>query len=213
MAKHYGIVEWMAFARGVVPPAKQERMSEHLHEGCADCQGAADFFERLVSVCRDMIADDASDALIQRAQSIWPRSTPRQAESAVRIPVELLYDSSLAPAAVGLRASEVAGCHILYRAGDYSLDLHVEPEARSSRISVIGQIMKLNSERVEMSNITVALKWGTTRIAETLSNQFGEFQIGCEQRKQMQLCIYLEPFARFIEVPLPRFANENGQRG
>ena len=93
---------------------------------------------------------------------------------------------------------------MLYHAGDYSLDFVVKHAASSSRISVVGQILKLNSE-AQMSNIPVTLKLGTTTIAETLSNQFGEFHLECEQRKHVALRVHLEPYARFIDIPLHRF--------
>jgi hypothetical protein len=159
-----------------------------------------------------MIPDEVPETWLERARSIWQK-TAQRVEDGIRIPAELIYDSSLAPTPVGLRATMETGCRVLYRAGDYSLDFVVEQAPWPSRISVVGQILRLNSEE-QMSNIRVTLKWGTTTMAETLSNQFGEFHLECEQRKHVALCVHLEPYARFIDVPLHRFANsESGERG
>ena len=212
MAKHYGVADWIEFVRDMGPLEQREQMNRHLGDGCLDCRHTAEFFKKLVSACLDMIPDEVPETWLKRARSIWPQTT-RRLEDAIRIPAELIYDSSLAPTAVGLRASMETGCHVLYRAGDYSLDFVVEQATCSSRISVVGQILKINSE-AQMSNIPVTLKWGTTTIGETLSNQFGEFHLECEQRKHVALCVHLEPYARFIDVPLPVFASDkSGELG
>jgi hypothetical protein len=212
MRKHYEIEEWMEFARGTVSGEARIRMKNHLAEGCADCRQTAEFFKKLAIVCRDMIPDDVPDAVLERARAIRPLSVPRPVEQPIRIPVELIYDSSLATPAVGLRASEETGWRVLYRAGDCSLDLHVEPESRSSRIAIVGQILAENSPETKISHIPVALKSGKTTLVETLSNEFGEFQMECEKRKNMQLCVYLEPDVRFIEVPLHKFGNDKSDK-
>ena len=210
MEKHYGIVEWVEFARGMVSQDTQASMANHLMAGCSDCQKTADFFQKLARVCRDMVPDNVPDAVVERARSIYPRSLPGQPEQTTRIPVELIYDSRLTPAPAGLGASKDLGWRILYRASDCSLDFRVEPELRTSRITVVGQILTDRSPQSEMSNLSVVLKSGKTTIAETLSNQFGEFQMECEQRKQMHLCIYLRGGAQLIEIPLHRFAKDKG---
>ena len=201
MRTHYGILEWMEFARGMVPEETRSRMSSHLNEGCSDCRKTAAFFEKLANVCRDMLPDEAPDSMLQRARAICPQAVPRPAMAARRIPAELIYDSSLAPAPMGLRASKVTGSRVLYRAGNWSLDFHLEPGLQSSRVSVIGQILS-EGESGSVSNVPVALRSGATTVTETLSNQFGEFQMECKKHKNLRLCIHLERDTQFIEVPL-----------
>lgn len=207
MEKHYTIVEWMEFARGFTSEETKERMTRHLVEGCLECQEKADFFSKVVKVCRDMIPGEVLETMLERARNIWPANI--QPERATRIPVELVYDSRRAPAAAGLRGLKEAGWRVLYRAGgDCSLDFQVEPVLRSSRISIVGQIRSEQSPQTEMANIPVVLQSGKMMMAETRSNRFGEFQMECEQRKQLQLRIYIEHGTRFIEVPVHRFVKE-----
>lgn len=201
MRAHYGILEWMEFARGTVPEETRSRMSSHLNEGCSDCLKIAAFFEKLANVCRDMIPDDVPESMLERARAIYPQTLQRQSRVPRRIPVELIYDSSLAPAPLGLRASKATGCRVLYRAGNWSLDFHLEPGLQSSQISVIGQILN-EGEPQSVSHVPVALKSGAATVTETLTNQFGEFQMECKRRKSLRLSIYLERDTLFIEVPL-----------
>ena len=124
------------------------------------------------------------------------------------MPVELIYDSLLVPAPVGLRATWQIGWQALYRAGDYSLDLRVEPELHSSRAAIIGQVSSHAAPETEMGGIPVYLKAGKTVVAETRSNRFGEFQMEYEQQKRLQLCVHLEDGGTCIQVPVKRLAED-----
>jgi hypothetical protein len=138
--KHYGIAEWVDFARGLMPEEDGVLMRDHLASGCPDCRQVAGFCERLTRICRSMAPHQAPDSAARRAQAIFPIRRPDRPKRAFRIPIELIYDSFLVPAPAGLRASWQVGWQALYRAGDCSLDLRIEPELRSSRAAVIGQI-------------------------------------------------------------------------
>src|SRR6185369_10647065 len=108
-----------------------------------------------------------------------------------RIPIELIFDSFLAPMPAGLRATWQVGWQGLYRAGDCSVDLRIEPELKTSRAAVIGQITNHVAPEVEMSDLPVCLRSGKLVIAETLSNRFGEFQMEYDQQAQLNLFIRL----------------------
>lgn len=206
MAKHYTIVEWMEFARGFTSEEIRERMTGHLSEGCSKCQEKLDFFKKLLKVCGDITPRDVLETMLDRARKIWPMNMPIRPEQAIRIPVELIYDNRRVHAGAGLRTSREAGWRVLYRAGgECSLDFHVEPVLGSSRISIVGQILSEQSSQTDMADIPVILQSGGIMMAETRSNEFGEFRMECEQRKQLQLRIYFEHGRRFIEVPVHRF--------
>jgi hypothetical protein len=146
----------------------------------------------------------APDAAVRDARAIFPIRRPARPKWAVRIPIEVIYDSFLVPAPAGIRASWQVGWQALYRAGDCSLDLRIEPELRSSRATVIGQISNHTLPNTEMTGIPVCLRSGKLVVAETLGNRFGEFQMEYEQQGRLQLCVYLDGGARCIQVPLKR---------
>ena len=160
------------------------------------------FCERLSSVCADLALAETPEWLAARARAICPTLVRERAKRAFRIPVELIFDSFLVPSPVGLRASWQIGWQALYRAGDCSLDVRIEPDLRSSRAALIGQLSNHVSPETQMGGIAVLLKSGKQVVAETRSNSFGEFQMEYEQQKRLQLCIRLDGGARSIVAPL-----------
>ncbi len=203
--EHFGIDRWVDFARGVAPEQEDSAMREHLASGCSECSPLADFFTELNDVCRSMVSYTVPDHVMRQAYAIFPAPVAERPKRVLRIPVELIFDSFLAPAPAGLRTTWQVGWQGLYRAGDCSLDLRIEPDLRSARASIVGQISNHALPEHAMSDMAVRLKSGRLVVAETRSNRFGEFQLEYEQQGRLQLCIYLNDGSRCIQVPLKRF--------
>jgi len=206
--KHYGIAQWVDFTRGLTPPEQRGEMQHHLAGGCAQCQALMDFCSRLAVVCRRMASQAVPEEVVRDARGIFPVRRAERPRRVMRIAAELIYDSFLVPAPAGLRSTWQVGWQGLFHAGDCSVDLRVEPELRSSKASVVGQISNHVMPGSEMSDIPVCLKAGKLIIAETRSNRFGEFQLEYEQKGRLQLCIYLDDGSKCIQVPLKKLAAE-----
>jgi hypothetical protein len=202
--KHYGIAQWVDFARGVTPEPEGIVMREHLASGCQECRQVVALCDKLARICLVLAPRRAPEAAVRNARAIFPIRWADRPRRAVRIPVELIYDSFLAPVAVGMRASWQVGWQGLYRAGDCSLDLRIEPDLQSSRAAVIGQVSNYSVPETEMANIPVCLRSGRLVVAETLSNRFGEFQMEYEQQGRLRLCVDLDGGTRRIQVPLKK---------
>jgi hypothetical protein len=206
--RHYGIVEWVDFARGIAPSGETDAMGAHLAKGCPECRSIADFCDKLARVCQGMTAMPVPQNVLRRAASIFTAGLSRPSKRSLRIPIELIFDSFLVPAPAGLRASWQVGWQALYHAGDCSLDLRLEPELHTGRAAIIGQVANHQAPEAGMADLPVCLKSGKVVVAETRSNRFGEFQMEYEQQKRLQLYVYLDGGARFIQVPLKRFVAE-----
>ena len=167
----------------------------------------ADYCSNLARVCTGMEPVDVPDDVIRKALAVFPVQFHDRPKRSFRIAAELIYDSFLVPAPAGLRSSWQVGWQALYHAGDCSLDLRIEPELRSSRAAVIGQISNHVSPNHHMAGIPVCVKAGRLVVAETRSNQFGEFQMEYEQQNRLQLCVYLEGGTKSILVPLKKFVS------
>ncbi len=144
------------------------------------------------------------ESTVRLARSIFPARSHAVVKRGMRLPVELIFDSLLVPVPAGLRASWQVGWQGLYRAGDCSVDLRIEPELTSSRAAVIGQITNHVLPELDMGNLPVRLRSGKVVVAETLSNRFGEFQMEYEQQARLKLCIDLQD-SKNIQVPLKKF--------
>lgn len=188
-------------------------MREHLASGCPDCLQMAGFCRKLARVCSGAALQPVPDAVLRRARALFPARPPAPARRPLRLPWELVYDSLLAPAPAGLRSSWQVGWQALYRAGDCSLDLRVEPELHSSRAALIGQVSSHAAPETAMGDFSVVLKSGKLVVAETRSNRFGEFRMEYEQQKRLQLCVFLEGGGKTIHVPVKRLATDTAIGG
>jgi len=207
--KHYGITALVDFARNLVPEENAVAIRAHLATGCPECSDIIHFIDKLNFVCRRVSEVSVPEAALRNARSILPASLTVKPARSRRLLAQLVYDSFLAPAPAGLRSSWQVGWQALYRAGDCSLDLRIEPELHSSRAAMMGQISNHEVPDVRMSDIPVLVKSGRMVLAEGRSNQFGEFQLEYEQQNRLHLSVYLEGGARYIQVPLKRLAPEN----
>lgn len=206
--KHFGIAQWADFARRVASNEDQAAMRDHLESGCAPCGEWARFCDRLSQICRGMAAYEVPNSVVRGARAIFPSRPPERPRRLVTVPVELIFDSFLVPSPAGLRATWQVGWQGLYRAGDCSVDLRIEPELRSARATVIGQISNHAAPSLEMGDILVCLRSGKLVVAETRSNRFGEFQLEYEQQGRLHLHIYLDDGAKRIQLPLKAVASE-----
>ena len=205
--KHYAIDQWVDFSRGVAGPEEGERMQAHLADGCPQCHHLADFTAKLTETCGSLAATQVPDSAMRLARAIFPMRHTDRPKRGNRIPIQLIFDSFLVPAPAGLRATWQVGWQGLYRAADCSVDLRIEPELKSTRAAVIGQITNHLQPDVVMSDLTVSLRTSKQVVAETRSNRFGEFQLEFEQQSQLKLCIFLED-SKVIQVPLKRLTSE-----
>ena len=207
MMKHYEIDEWADCTRGLLADGKQEDMQAHLVGGCLKCRVLWDFTTKLGYVCSSLATCSVPESTLRLARAIFPVQVNDRPQRGNRVPIELIFDSFLVPSPVGLRTAWQIGWQGMYRAGDCSLDLRIEPELKSSRAAVIGQISNHVLPEFRMGNLPVHLRAGKKVVAETLSNRFGEFQMEYDQQSRLKLCIELRD-SRSIQVPLKRFVTE-----
>jgi hypothetical protein len=201
--KHFVMEQWVDLSRKLVGEDERRQMQEHLASGCHGCSQLAELTQRLVNCCTNIATGQVPEATVRLARAIFPVRTPDRPKRGSRIPIELIFDSFLAPAPAGLRSTWQVGWQGLYRAGECSLDLRIEPELQSSRAAVIGQITNHVCPSRGMGDLAVSLRAGDRIVAETVSNRFGEFQLEYEQKSQVQLVICLQD-ANLIQVPLKK---------
>jgi len=205
--KHYTIEQWVDYSRGVGEAQQRTQMEAHLAGGCEDCRRLRALSAKLVAICSTMNTIEVPDYALRMARAIFPVRIPDRPKRGNRLPIEAIFDSFLVPAPAGLRATWQIGWQGLYRAGECSVDLRIEPELKSARAAVIGQITNHVSPATEMSNLPVSLRAGKEVIAETTSNRFGEFQMEYEQQAKLKLCIHLRD-SKLIQVPLKTLTSD-----
>jgi hypothetical protein len=205
--KHYAIDQWADFTRGLLADGERTQMQAHLEGACQKCHLLWKFTTKLNATCTSLATDPVPESTVRLARAIFPVRVPDRPQRGNRLPIEVIFDSFLVPSPVGLRAAWQVGWQGLYRAGDCSVDLRIEPELKSSRAAVVGQITNHALPEFQMGNLPVCLRAGNVVVAETVSNRFGEFQMEYDQQSRLKLCIELRD-SKSIRVPLKNFTSE-----
>lgn len=163
-------------------------------------------------MCQYLQAQDVPEPVTCLARGIFAARVAEMPAQGMRLPIKLISDSFLVSATPGLRTTGQVGWQGLYHAGDYSVDLRIEPELSFARAAVIGQITNRELPKVKKGIIPVSLRSGRRVVAETVSNRLGKFQMEYEQKARLRLCIYVEGGSKSIQVPLKRVTGEKPGR-
>jgi hypothetical protein len=99
----------------------------------------------------------------------------------------LVFDSNLAPVPAGMRGS-VAARQFLYETDEYYIDLRVEPHRDAQQAALVGQVLNRKGKRAA-PGLAVLLQDGKRPIAETSTNQFGEFQFEFDATNSLSISV------------------------
>ena len=196
MVKHFTDMQWVDFARNLTSPRAKTAMQQHIDSGCKKCSKIVRTWQGLVSVAagEGAFVPPAYSVHLVKSQfaAVWPAKS-----SGVR----LVFDSLLQPATAGTRGSMTAR-QFLYETDEYYIDLRVEPRTEADRSAVTGQVLhRIGAERTAPA-LTVQLQDGTRPLAQTATNEFGEFQIEFEAAGSLWLAISRGKSHEVVVLPL-----------
>lgn len=101
--------------------------------------------------------------------------------------VELLFDSFLQSASVGIRSGTLGSRQMLYRADPYQIDLHLEADQAHNRLIVTGQLLDVSHPEMACPSVQVMLSNLRGNVVNTATNQFGEFRGKVEDSGDLEL--------------------------
>ncbi len=207
--KHFDISQWSDFARGLGTAADRRAMQAHLNSGCRSCRRTAALLGRVAKATAADAEYEVPAYALRDAQAIYVLQAPEKVQILPRILARLVYDSFREPLPAGVRGQQRLSRQALYDAGDFRLDLRLEHERGSPRLSLIGQVENRKDPTRRVSSVPVLLASGKEIIARTVSNEFGEFHLDYLPRTHLRLSILvLHEASRRIEVPLSGFSTE-----
>jgi hypothetical protein len=198
--RHYSVEKWVDFARNAMGEDEKIKMQSHLETGCAACSKELSIWQRLQQVARRESAYAPSEGAVRSVNATFAsRSAGRlpQAKSEV---ASLLFDSFRSPLLAGVRSAGSASQQLLYGVGDYRIDVRIEPQMDSEKVVLIGQVLNSADPDERLSAAPVALLKGRRTLAESVTSEFGEFQIECELQGSLRLVVLLHGRG---EVSLP----------
>jgi hypothetical protein len=139
--------------------------------------------------------------VVVRAQSIFrPPESKDWIERLQNMVAKLVFDSQLNLQPAGVRSVESDIVRLLYRAGDYSIDLKVEPS--EGVCDIVGQIANEQNQSADLSGAVVQIVAAGRTLGETETNQFGEFMIEQPEVRKATLRIALKRDGKRIDLPL-----------
>ena len=196
--RHFSEGAWSDFARNLLAPGTRATMQRHIEEGCKKCEASLMIWQAVTSVANEESAYAPPEDAVRIAKSQFAAIA---ADLKTSRKARLVFDSDLRPAAAGLRGA-VAARQLLYEADDYVIDLRLEPQRELGRISLVGQVLNRaraghNGQSALMTNcaargILVRLLKGVLPVANTATNDFGEFQLEFEPSNDLSVAIGMD---------------------
>lgn len=210
MNAHFAEEVWVDFARGLTTPVEHASLNEHLRSNCADCRAICNFARNMVDFAVKEQAVEVPEAFVSAAVSVFcPLPVTTWLESLEPIFAELLPALPMATLMAGVRSATCGDSapvsmfsqRLQYRAGDYAIDLGVEPCFESGSRAIAGQLAHQAGE--SMTGALVQVWVDGAPVAETRANPFGEFVADFKDGKAVELRIGFLASGRRIDVSLP----------
>ncbi len=209
-SQHHSDAEWADFVRGLTAESTRASMEAHLSR-CPRCGRSAGAFGMVAAVARGEAAFAAPDHALRWATAVFSLRRPEQVHILPRVLARLVFDSFGEPQPVGVRSLERVSRQAMYRAGDTYVDLRMESEPGTHRVSLVGQIAGPEAGRGSFGKVPVVLAAGKSILARAVSNEFGEFQMRYEPSPRLRLYVPLRG-DRGIEVPLSRLTDSKARK-
>ena len=162
-----------------LPETEAARVAAHLATACAACGQTRNWYEQV----RGLAAADDSVApppwAFKRAVRIFEteRQRPRAAHRIGKAIAALVFDSFARPQLAGVRSTETTNRQLLYRAGDYQIDLQIAP-SEHAHADLIGQVLKEGEATFEsVAGLRLDIARGGETVFSATTDAMGEFKV------------------------------------
>lgn len=123
----------------------------------------------------------------------------------------LIFDSAVSPRTSGTRFGTPFPRRLLFRCGDLHVDVELEPTGLKEEMRITGQVMDLSVSAIQLVGVRVSALSGSEQLAETQTNESGEFILVIQKSKSPWLLVQLNEH-RIVRVNLDGNA-ERSARG
>lgn len=213
---HYDITRWTDYLRGLVDAQEHNEMTDHLAE-CTRCRGTHDLLDRVAVRMKADLQYEVPEYAVRNVRALFSANARPVRSTLQKLVANLVFDSFEQPQLLGVRSAAARGTrHTLYEAGEYSVDLHLQEEHGSTRMNMVGQLALRSHTFGSLDKVPVKLLSGRQVVAEAVSNEFGEFQLSYEPKRQLKLHIPLHNRGERIELQLgslvPKSSRVSGRK-
>ena len=159
--------------------AESAHVAAHLATDCQTCAETRAWYEGVRAIAASDESIEPPTWVVKRAVRIFEtqHNRPRLVERIGQAVASLVFDSFARPAVSGVRSTETTNRQLLYRAGDYSIDLQVAPSDQS-RADLIGQVLREGETTFEsVSGLRLEIARGGQKAYSVVTDAMGEFKI------------------------------------
>jgi len=204
--EHFPDFQWVDLARGVLTGRPRAAMEEHLRNGCEKCLDTYALWLRLATFAEQERSLEVPESAVRVAESYFSSRAERKSDRPREkwlstLMATLTFDSRQQPLLAGTRAGGPGAAHLLYSAGKFAIDLHVEPGGRPERILMAGQIADATRPDLPLRGVLIKISDGATELLAVPANEFGEFQCEFDMRPDLTLVVSVKRRKR-IAIPL-----------
>ena len=186
-----GLDQLMDYCEGLLSDNDAQLMAAHLASGCGQCAENRQWYERLHALAADDTSVDPPSWVLKRAVKLFDRNPARTdpVDSLGRLVASLMFDSLSQSALAGVRLAGTTERHLLYCAGEYSIDLQFAL-SDPSNVDLTGQILRRNESRFEsVAKLSLILSHEGEIVHSTVTDRVGEFSIDAADRREYELLI------------------------
>src|SRR5262249_17739290 len=152
-------------------------MQQHLNAGCKTCSKLSGLWDRVSRAAKREPSYEPPESALRHVRHAFVALTePRKKRGVLEIP-RLVFDSLWQPALAGVRSTAGTPRQVLYRTGEFAIEMRLEPEPVSERVNIAGQLSRADGEAGALVEVAVVVSGAKGKVAETVTNRFGEFQL------------------------------------
>lgn len=175
---YLSIDKLLAFAQNELG-GEAEEIRVHLETGCQPCRQRLSQLRKVLSVIETQSLADPPAWLIHQAMNLFTwHTTNSDADRLERIPAFLLVDSFAEGPLLGFRSVGPMPRQMLYRAGNYNINLSMNYAEPTQTIDLMGQSTPLSTDLATVAAADVELLKDSRVACATKANEFGAFMLG-----------------------------------
>lgn len=196
-----GFEQLIDYCDGLLGDRDAQLIAEHLASGCQHCTDDCQRYERMRAIAASTVSAEPPTWVLKRAFKLLDRNPERSnaVDGLGRLIASLMFDSLSQSALAGVRLAEITDRQLLYRAGNYSIDLQIALSSQS-KVDLTGQVLRENEFKFDsVAGISLELVRKGEKVRSTVANEFGEFTIKALELDEYDLLI--ETREGIITVP------------
>lgn len=173
---HYMRREWIDYVRQTVTDEQRENMARHLATGCVSC-------------AEDVVASTEITFSLDLDESESRRQSLEEASAYWGAIAATIYDSFVDESAAGTRGLGDTARYLLFQVGPLQIDVCLKRKDRAALATLTGQIANTRQADTHLSGAVVRVMNGAALLAETRTNQFGEFTVDYDPQISPKICV------------------------